>query len=114
LWLLGYPEAALSDIDHALTDAREIGQVATLMYLLGLTGLTHFFRGNDGPERRFFVVLEGAPHDEPWLCIGYDRETRRRSSSYYFWNNRSALDGSNTECVVLPFGENLCGPQAIR
>jgi hypothetical protein len=63
LWLLGYPEAALSDIDHALTDAREIGQVATLMYLLGLTGLTHFFRGNDGPERRFFVVLEGAPYD---------------------------------------------------
>jgi hypothetical protein len=36
LWLLGYPEAALADIDYALTDAREIGQVATLMYALGL------------------------------------------------------------------------------
>ena len=32
LWLLGYPEAALADADHALKDAREIGQAATLMY----------------------------------------------------------------------------------
>ncbi len=34
LWLLGYPEAALADADHALKDAREIGQAATLMYAL--------------------------------------------------------------------------------
>ena len=37
LWLLGYPEAALADADHALEDAREIGQAATLMYALYLT-----------------------------------------------------------------------------
>ena len=30
LWMLGYPEAALVDADHALSDAREIGQAATL------------------------------------------------------------------------------------
>ena len=34
LWMLGYPEAALADADHALRDAREIGQAATLMYAL--------------------------------------------------------------------------------
>ena len=34
LWLLGYPEAALADADHAVKDAREIGQAATLMYAL--------------------------------------------------------------------------------
>ena len=28
LWLLGYPDAALADTEHALKDAREIGQVA--------------------------------------------------------------------------------------
>ena len=39
LWLLGYPEAALADADHALKDAREIGQAATLMYALALTTL---------------------------------------------------------------------------
>ena len=35
LWMLGYPEAALADADHALKDAREIGHAATLLYALG-------------------------------------------------------------------------------
>ena len=34
LWMLGYPEAALADAEHALKDAREIGQAATLMFAL--------------------------------------------------------------------------------
>jgi predicted ATPase len=34
LWLLGYPDAALPDADHALNDAREIGHAVTLMYAL--------------------------------------------------------------------------------
>jgi hypothetical protein len=38
--MLGYPEAGLSDADHALKDAREIGQAATLMYALFLTSMT--------------------------------------------------------------------------
>jgi predicted ATPase len=41
LWLLGYPEAALADTDHALKDAREIGQAATLIYALGLAAVPH-------------------------------------------------------------------------
>ena len=31
-WMLGYPEAALADADHALQDARETGHAGTLMY----------------------------------------------------------------------------------
>ena len=34
IWFLGYPEAALTDADHALQDARKIGQAATLMQAL--------------------------------------------------------------------------------
>jgi predicted ATPase len=34
LWMLGYPEAALADTEHALEDAREIGQAPTLMFAL--------------------------------------------------------------------------------
>ena len=34
LWLRGYPDAALADADHALSDAREIGHAVTLMYAL--------------------------------------------------------------------------------
>ena len=46
LWVLGYPEAALADADHALKDAREIGQAGTLMYALHFTEFSHFFCGN--------------------------------------------------------------------
>jgi predicted ATPase len=31
LWTLGYPDAAVADTDHALSDAREIGHAATLL-----------------------------------------------------------------------------------
>ena len=46
LWALGYPEAALADVAHALKDAREIGQAVTLMYALTATSLTHAYCGN--------------------------------------------------------------------
>jgi tetratricopeptide (TPR) repeat protein len=40
LWVLGYPDAALADADHALKDAREIGHAPTLMYALVITSYT--------------------------------------------------------------------------
>ena len=46
LWLLGRPDAALADVDHALKHARKIGQAATLMHALALTSSTHIFCGN--------------------------------------------------------------------
>jgi class 3 adenylate cyclase/predicted ATPase len=46
LWLLGYPDAALADADHALKDAREIGHANTLMFALTLTSLTRLLCGN--------------------------------------------------------------------
>ena len=45
-WLLGYPEAALADTDHALKSAREMGQASTLIYALSHTSFTHIFCGN--------------------------------------------------------------------
>ncbi len=38
LWLLGYPDAALGDIDDALKKAREAGEVGSLMFALYWTG----------------------------------------------------------------------------
>jgi predicted ATPase len=46
LWLLGYPESALADVEHALKDAREIGLAGTLMFALGVTSLTLILSGN--------------------------------------------------------------------
>ena len=46
LWLLGYSDAALADINHALNSAREIGQAASLMFALHHASLTHVQFGN--------------------------------------------------------------------
>jgi class 3 adenylate cyclase/predicted ATPase len=47
LWMLGYPEAALADTEHALRNAREIGHAATLMYTLGNAQWTHLLCRNN-------------------------------------------------------------------
>jgi hypothetical protein len=46
LWLLGYPNAALADADHAVKDARDIRQAATLMFALFEVAHTHIICGN--------------------------------------------------------------------
>src|SRR5262245_58929711 len=40
-WMLGYPETALADADHALEDAREGGHAGTLMYAQFHTSFTN-------------------------------------------------------------------------
>src|SRR5262247_2404438 len=45
-WLLGYPQDALIDIEHALKIAREIGHSATLLYLLNFSTWPHIQCGN--------------------------------------------------------------------
>ena len=46
LWMLGYPMAALSDAEQAISNGREIGQTATLMYALYSASNTHILCGN--------------------------------------------------------------------
>ena len=46
LWMLGYPEAALADAEHALRGGRAINNAATLMNALGITATTHILCGN--------------------------------------------------------------------
>ena len=46
LWLLGYPEAALADADHATRDARRIDHAATLMVALGYALPTYIYCGD--------------------------------------------------------------------
>ena len=72
LWLLGYPEAALADVDRALKDAREIGHAPSLMYPLAHTSLTHFLLRNyvaaDAQARQLVAVAEekSAPLWKAW------------------------------------------------
>jgi predicted ATPase len=73
MWLLGYPEAALADADHALKDAREIGQAATLMVALATTPQIHVRCGNYATANSLadeLVALadeKGAPY---WKACG--------------------------------------------
>ena len=46
LWVLGYPEAALADVEFSVKDAREFGQAATLMAALFLASYVPMFCGN--------------------------------------------------------------------
>jgi tetratricopeptide (TPR) repeat protein len=46
LWILGYPDRALADANHAIMDAREMGQAATLMYALTVTAITLILCGH--------------------------------------------------------------------
>ena len=45
LWLLGYPDVALADMNQALKEAREIGQAGTLLHTLNYATVAHFIRG---------------------------------------------------------------------
>jgi predicted ATPase/class 3 adenylate cyclase len=47
LWLLGYPQAALADVDQAVAAARDIGQAATLMFALVHCSWACAWTGND-------------------------------------------------------------------
>jgi class 3 adenylate cyclase/predicted ATPase len=46
LWLLGFPEAAMSDARRTLSHAREFGQVPTLTHALVITSFTFILCGN--------------------------------------------------------------------
>jgi class 3 adenylate cyclase/tetratricopeptide (TPR) repeat protein len=73
LWALGYPEAALSDANQALAEAREIAQAATMMNALCYTSFTYSFCGDyvaatSGIERLTALADEkGATY---WKTVG--------------------------------------------
>jgi class 3 adenylate cyclase/predicted ATPase len=63
LWLLGYPEAALADVDRAVKAARDTGQAASLMFALFNCSCPCAWTGNDvaaeGLLREAIALAEG-------------------------------------------------------
>jgi hypothetical protein len=71
--MLGYPDAALADVDHAPHDAREVGHAATLMFALGHAPLTHIQCGNytaANAETDELVALADEKDAALWKAIG--------------------------------------------
>ena len=62
LYRLGYPESAIRDADEALRSARDIGQVGTLAYAVGLSALTEVlcsrFRVAEGRVAELLALSE--------------------------------------------------------
>ena len=73
LWLLGYPEAALVDVQNALDSAREIGHAATLMYALLYASFSHACCANyttANPLADELVTLADQKDAQFWKGIG--------------------------------------------
>jgi predicted ATPase len=72
-WLLGYPAAALGDVDQSLRNARQIGQAASLMFALFFATRLYVLCGNYSAATALaeeLVVLateKGALH---WKAFG--------------------------------------------
>jgi predicted ATPase len=92
-WVLGNPDKAVADTDHALKDAREIGQAATLMLALHLASIPHIFCGNYATAKALvdeLVVLADEKDALFWKAFG-------------MWSNGSllALTGKAADAVQM-------------
>jgi predicted ATPase/class 3 adenylate cyclase len=73
LWLLGYPEAALADAQHAIRLTRQIGQAVTLMYALNLVSRIYIECGNYSAARRLtdeLIALAAEKDSLFWNAYG--------------------------------------------
>ena len=73
LWLLGYPEAALMDVQNALDNAREIGHAATLMYALMYASFSHCCCANYTTANALadeLVTLADQKDSQNWKGLG--------------------------------------------
>jgi predicted ATPase len=71
--LLGHPEAAFTDAEHALRDAREIGHAATLMYALSHGSFAHYQCGNYASANALFDELAALAEEKGtlfWKAFG--------------------------------------------
>ena len=72
-WLLGYPAASLADVESAVKAAREIGQAATLMFVLTHAALTHLISRNYAAAKAEAEELAAVAGDKGaffWKAIG--------------------------------------------
>ena len=127
LWILGYPDRALADANHAIMDAGEIDQAATLMYALTVTAMTLIlcgyydaakaqsdetvaFSGGEGHH-----PVEGVRNDETGLRDGADRQSFGSSPHDHLSNYYVAVYRINRlhALFAIIFGHCLRGTSSI-
>jgi predicted ATPase len=73
LWLLGYPDAALVDMNNALKNASEIGQASSLMFALHHASFGHVHFGNYAAARADALELTALADKKDaslWKALG--------------------------------------------
>jgi hypothetical protein len=74
LWLLGYPDAALLDVDRALNVAREFRLALSLLLSLAITGLIRILGGNDAAAHaradELIAVAQEKGTAAMWQAVG--------------------------------------------
>ena len=128
LWLLGYPEAASAEIDHAFKVARETAHAPTLMFALGMTTFTqiccrNYARAN--AQINECIALAEEKSTANWkmqamahrgcvlALVGKSTEAIQTISCR---DRRLALNRSNSLCnvLVVAFSFGLCRHRKIR
>jgi DNA-binding winged helix-turn-helix (wHTH) protein/predicted ATPase len=94
LWLLGYPETALAEIDFALKVARETTHAPTLMFTLGMTTFTQICC-------RTYARANSQINE----CVALAEET-----GVVLWNMHAMADRG---CVLALVGKSAEGLQTI-
>jgi predicted ATPase len=111
LWLLGHPAAALADTNHALKEAREIGQAATLMYALIQVSTTDTHCGNYATATALVDELVALADEKGalfWKIAGMVRKgelfslTGKASDAVHMITSGSAASRSMGTTIYMP------------
>jgi predicted ATPase len=93
LWLLGHPEDAQANVDHALKGAHEMGHAATLMFALAFTSFTLVCCGNYATVNAQLDELAALADEKgalPW-----------KAAAILFQGSVSALTGKAPDTVRM-------------
>ena len=72
-WMLGYPAAALADAEQTISNARDIGQAASLMYALAVASFPFAFCGKYSTAKALLDELRPLAEDKGalwWKAFG--------------------------------------------
>jgi class 3 adenylate cyclase/predicted ATPase len=93
MWLLGYPDQAIADVEYALKDARESRQATSLMQALALSSITLSLCGDYATANALvdeLVSLANEKATSQWMAIGMSMQ-----------GNLFALMGKTSESAQL-------------
>ena len=126
LWMLGYPEAALSDVDQVVRGAREIGHAPSLIYALAATSVPHLLVGNYASvnaQTDEAIAMAEEKSEVFWKATGATVQGcvlaltgNASEAAHQITSGISDQNGSNSVVAerAIISGESLCGPWPVR